>query len=243
MAESLLSKSELENLVDAGLLVLENEGRKIYAALDLWVRHGWYLTFLAHSVVRSSLIAQVPRERSLNLSLMKSIDSTNIQQAMLSRKTTRAFQFRSVNLEVFNAILSDVQLDRSWPVRVFVGVILVDGLMEGVSELFPDGSLGPTLVSPDRETIRRMTIGQKAAGESSFFFWLISERQFCETYVYERQIVELGRIGQRICLAAISKGLGVFTTPATHDSLILTSLGIKAPEECATYLVAIGFPR
>jgi hypothetical protein len=85
-----------------------------------------------------------------------------------------------------------------------------------------------------------MANGQAPVENAAVIVLLTSVVSVTSAKQYEMDILDLGRLGQRICLIAEELGLGVFLTPAIADGLTLTSLKAPEAEKTVTYLFALG---
>ncbi|MGH3866086.1 MAG: hypothetical protein ACRDQ4_08100 [Pseudonocardiaceae bacterium] len=59
---------------------------------------------------------------------------------------------------------------------------------------------------------------------------------------YVMDLIDLGRLGQRICLAGAELGIGVFLTPAVHDCEACSMLGLTDAERRFMYVFGLGIP-
>jgi SagB-type dehydrogenase family enzyme len=239
------SVQQVELLCDAHALLPEEIGRDFYAALDLWVRHGWYMPFLAHLNVQSA-------EKISATSNIQTVpfSTGDLVRALLLRKTTRSFASKSVALSCLTALLREATPvvkeidDCERPVSVFVVALAVDGLASG---LYRWDSHNLTLHALNRKItrwdLRNMATGQPWAGAGAAVILILRRMDLLMPARYELELLDLGRIGQRVCLAGAARGLGVFVTPALLDSSVLSALAVPQSTDFVEYFVAVGHPK
>jgi hypothetical protein len=128
--------------------------------------------------------------------------------------------------------------------RVFVCPLAVSDMPPSVHEWdLTDSTLHPLPIQLDRDDVRRMTIGQEAISWAAVIVWLFAEIPENDPASYELVLLNLGRLGQRICLLGTDLKLGVFMTPAVSDALIFETLRIPNAECHVTYAFGLGYPR
>jgi hypothetical protein len=223
-------------LRDAGLLLPADEALAFHRAVRLWARHDWYLSCLAYLESRDS------KEPWLVSGLPSGHDYVSGEKALLRRRTTRVFSNRRLPRQALAAVLA-----ASVPglqggvtrVRLFAAVLSVEGLDEGLYEQLPNG-LRRLGVAPSRAEIQDLTTGQQPAGTGACTLWLVSRVDPAAPQRYALALIELGRIAQRICLAASEQGVGAFLTPAVKDSPTLAMLGAMADQRLVSYVVSVG---
>ena len=60
---------------------------------------------------------------------------------------------------------------------------------------------------------------------------------------YVTDLLNLGRLGQRLCAVATECELATFLTPAAHDSATCSLLKLAQAERLLTYVFAFGVPE
>lgn len=239
-----LSSGELADLVNARILLPENIGQAHYHETRFWAKYGWYFSLLAYLdavggagaagvVARASVASPaVPADRSL-------LDT------LLVRRTTRSFAPRPISRYSVTDILrfAAADLTSTRNVRILVAATDVAGLDPALYEWnFPEARLVGARDALDRDAIRALTIGQAPIASGAATIWVVREVDFSPAR-YLNDTIELGRLGQRICLAATAAVLGVFLTPAVCDSPTFARLRLPAPERSVTYAFALGVPK
>lgn len=235
------TSERVERLVDTGLLIPASVGRPLYRRAGLWVRHDWYLSMLAHLECLSSATAS-----PVHSELAARADYVDGFEAVANRRTIRAFRDEPVSVDTVKATLDGALGDSClatavrW-LRIFLAPLAVSGLSRSIYE-WVRGHLEPRNGEVTKELVHHLTTGQPPAGRSACAIWLVAGLDVDDPARYELGLVELGRLGQRICLACTSAGLGVFLTPAVRDGETLSLLGIEDPATAA-YFFGLGVPR
>lgn len=242
------SNSHLDMLYESHALLPTLLGEKFYSRLDMWIHYGWYLTFLAHTEIRASI--QKSSSYSISTPYITSSPRTfsekDLIASLFNRKTTRKFSSQSITKEQLDMILIEASQplggEKQKPIRIFVAALNVDtletsGLYEWDFKHYQLVSQHKQLTAQD---IRTMTIGQECAGAGAATIWIMRRLDFESPAHYELDILELGRMGQRICLAATTENLGVFLTPAVSDDTTYQALEVKYPLESILYTFTLG---
>lgn len=236
--------SRIDALSDVGALLPKDVAVHLYDEATLWVRHGWYLSLLAHAEIRAGVQkhASPHEQRAVP---METCTADEVVQALMLRRTTRAFVRKPIPFDVVERILREIlSLIEPCPsIGVFLATLDVGGLVPALYQ-WDDRARRLTIFGecPSRDEIRAMTIGQEWAGSGALVIWLVRRLDLEQPWRYEFDILEMGRIGQRICLAVTVMGLGVFLTPAVADSRTFDWLGIPFAREAVAYMFTVG-PR
>jgi hypothetical protein len=85
-----------------------------------------------------------------------------------------------------------------------------------------------------------MAVGQEPVENAAALLVILGIVNTSDARQYEMDIMDLGRLGQRVCLLAEECGLGVFLTPAVADAQTLKSLNVSEPTKTIAYLFALG---
>ncbi|MGH3831284.1 MAG: nitroreductase family protein [Pseudonocardiaceae bacterium] len=232
------TEKSIQRLRDAGALLAVRDAKPLYAGSRLWVRHEWYLALLAYLESRShGLIAPVA-------SLVPQDGAYVDDLAVIRhRRTTRAFDDAALATDSVETLLRGVFLD-GLPVGVEVSLAIwrVSGLAAGLYR-WRSGRLKRIGDAPERVAVARASAGQTAASTGAFALWISSRTDLGQPARYVMDLVDLGRLGQRICLAGAELGIGVFLTPAVHDSETCSLLGLADADRRLTYVFGLGVPR
>ncbi|MGH0595754.1 hypothetical protein [Bacillus pretiosus] len=212
--------------------------KKIYAELPLWINHNWYLNFLAHCEI-NFMINDFKSEEMRRIPIVQNINS------LFKRKTTRDFNQNQITKLQFEKILNQALVgnEKDSSIELLINIKNVEDISSGLykynnveKELI---KLGDKL---EYSQIRSMIIGQEWAGSGALDIWISKRVNLCKPYLYEKDIMELGEIGQRICIICTEWNLGIFTTPAVKDDEAFELLKIdNNREETVLYYLTIGF--
>lgn len=232
----------VRDLARTRLLLPSSTAQPFYQAARLWVRHDWYLSMLLHLECLSWA-----RRSPARSGLQARTDYIENLRALATRRTTRVFQNELLPWELVDRLLTraldglcDDTAVRWW--RIFVGPLAVTDLPAQVHEWTSD-ELKPLHEPVTRQLVRDLTTGQEPAGSGSCVVWIITGLDVDDPASYELGLIELGRLGQRMCLVATDLSLGAFLTPAIKDTATLAYLGVDQDPATAAYVFSIGLPR
>jgi hypothetical protein len=207
-------------------------------AVGAWAGHGWYLSALAMLAGRADPVP--PESRPFAQPLTR--DPGRLFSTLAARRTDRAFTSDRLSADSFEAIVAPL-LGSLGPVSLCVAALDVEGLDPGLHEWTPGGGWeGPTM-PVSREQIRHWTIGQGWAAEGAAVLWLIRSVDPSRSSSFEPDIMDLGRLGQRICLAAAAERIGVFLTPALRDAELFRALSVADAGRTIAYSFTLGVAR
>lgn len=229
----------VKKLKETNCLLPRGLGINFYRRLDLWVKHSWYINFITHLEVRNNTEQIIPKiQQKDNVLTASNLD------VLFNRHTTRRFSSEAISRPVFNEIMNKVFPLASMEdenLRVFISAQNVEGMEKGLYEFDTKDreyiNLSKTLTSDE---IRALTIGLEFAGTGALSVWVYKGIDLKSPGLYEIELMELGQIGQRLCLACTDLGLGIFQTPAITDSQTFDTLGIDNEVESLTYYFNIG---
>jgi hypothetical protein len=238
--------ANIKELYKGGALLPAEIGKGFYSGINLWVRHGWYLSLLAHLEVQTASSDSTDSCFGGEVAALQTVPPHDLVSSLVTRKTTRKFSSTPIPREALEKILFEASLNIVPKVgtstRLFVATLKVEGIESQVYEWNVQNkefvSLNKQLT---KKEIRALTIGQAFVEAGAAAIWLCKELDLSNPASYELDILGLGQIGQRICLATTSQGLGVFTTPAVSDKAIFNELGISKQIETVIYLFTIGY--
>lgn len=238
--------TNIKELCKGGALLPTEIGKWFYSGVNQWVRHGWYLSLLAHLEVQAASAHSADLYFGGGMAALQTIPPHDLVPSLMKRQTTRKFLSTSISRKALEKILFDASLkifpESETSTRLFVAALKVEDLEPQVyqwnvqkKELL---SLNKQLT---RGEIRALTIGQPFVEAGAATIWLHRELDLSNPARYELDILGLGQIGQRICLATTAQGLGVFMTPAVSDKAVFNELGISKQIETVIYLFTIGY--
>jgi hypothetical protein len=227
----------IKRLADLGALLPANEALAMYDDLRLWVRHEWYLSLLAYlEALQHGVETPAASHVAPDTGYLADI------AALLRRRTSRAFSPEPVAIEQVKGLLARVfPAGRQPDAEVSLASWNVEGLDAGLYR-WRDGSLVYLSEVPDRELVAENCAGQTAPSSGALALWvsLLTDPGRPERYLLD--LVDLGRVGQRVCAAATELGIAVFVSPAVYDRPTCSMLGIDKPDQRFTYVFGLGSP-
>jgi SagB-type dehydrogenase family enzyme len=183
----------------------------------------------------------------------------SLEEAVEARRSRRAYSGLPLNLEQLSRLLYAAQgitdarsgyraapsAGALYPVETYCVVHSVTEVESGLYHYAVASHALELLQSGDfRAHITSAGLGQAHLGQASVCFVLSAVfertrrkyRERAERYV----LLEIGHIGQNLCLAASSMGLGACPAGAFLDDDLNTMLGLDGQNEAALYIVAVG---
>ncbi|MGH3874323.1 MAG: nitroreductase family protein [Pseudonocardiaceae bacterium] len=232
------TEAGVQRLREAGALLAVRDAQPLYSGSRLWVRHEWYLALLAYLEARShGLVAPVASRVAQDGAYLGDLT------AISHRRTTRAFEDAALHTDSVETLLRCVFPDGLHvSVEVSLAIWRVDGLATGLYR-WRSGRFKRIDDAPERAAVARSSAGQTATSTGALALWISSRTDPGQPARYVMDLVDLGRLGQRICLAGAELGIGVFLTPAVHDNGTCPLLGLADAERRLTYVFGLGVPR
>ena len=215
-----------------------------YNGMRLWTRYGWYLSCLAHLEAAEAWQNDPPEPQPIGFA----DGQLGELSTLYARRTTRGFSPGSITLEAVSALMT-ATFDTSPHIaptgmQVFLSPTRVKGMEPGLYRW--NGGLHPRGMPSERfrtpEGISSLVIGQASAGAGALAIWMICQAPTDNGAKYQDAIIRMGRLGQRLCLAATRAGLGVFLTPAITDALVAEMLRLDDPQKAVGYFFSVGIP-
>jgi hypothetical protein len=229
----------IERLRTAGALLPYDDAAAIYDGGRLWVRHEWYLALIAYVEALADgmcrpVASRVPPDGGYITDLA----------ALYRRRTSRVFTSDPLTRAQLDGVLERVFSDGDAPgSECMLAVWSVDGLEPGLYR-WQGGEFERVGEAPERNIVAANTAGQPAASMGSAALWLSTITEPERPARYLMDLVDLGRLGQRICIAGVELGVATFLTPAVYDSGTCTMLGLDKVERRLTYFFGLGInPR
>ncbi|MCL2581274.1 MAG: hypothetical protein FWE35_02340 [Streptosporangiales bacterium] len=231
------TRASVERLADCGALLPADKAASLYDDLRLWIRHEWYLAFLAYSeaLERGSAdpaVSRVPADAGY----------LTDAGALSRRRTSRSFGPEPVAFSSVKELLGQaVPAGSLKDLEVSVAVWNVDGLPPGLYR-WRDSNLSRAGDVPERQSVADCSAGQSATSSGALTLWLSARTTPERPARYLMDLVDLGRLGQRVCMAATERRIAVFLSPAVYDQPTCSMLGIEQPERRLTYVFGLGSP-
>lgn len=240
---SIISEPRLNELIQLGILMNKNTAIKMYEKILLWSKYDWYLSWLAY-LAMSQEKNWINQYRSLpdNTSIM---DIDHLKNILLQRKTIRNFSEKNMTQkDLLDLLRTTSVFDADDIHKIYVAVFQVEDMDSGMYIYdHKKEELTKISLSITPEKIREMTIGQAPAGRGAVTIWVVTACTKAIHDDYLKSIILLGMIGQKFCLLATAKGLGVFLTPALCDEMTCRILNIDEPLYKILYTFTLGYPK
>ena len=238
-----VSHCELGALAGARLIIPLREARRLLSKLDLWVKHDWYLTFLAHteaSTLQRDLGKPLAVSKSEQDDLIGSWGSERLVDALQARVTTRDFRTGGVTKARLEDLTQTIEQHLPRWITCYFAALSVDGVDSALYCVENSGlrRVGDT----NRRVVRELMIGQPWAGKGDVVAWLVADLNMAiaDDVGYEQAQGVLGMFGQRACLWATDAGVGVFVSPAVADAATFDYLGLPNSDRWAGYVLQLG---
>jgi len=237
------SEDRVKFLRSQHVLLPSSIGEAFYSKLGLWSEHNWYPSLLAHLECYNS--HQGYEQGFLQIQCPKKHPDTLIE-SLFARKTTRVFSEERISIDSVHVVLKHAcdygKSGTSNEVRIFVS----PNNTKEVSSVLHEWCMSSSELIPldnrrlAQEDIIRLTAGQSPAGKAAATIWLLQRVDLSKPDEYELAVINLGRVGQRICMKATEIGLGVFQTPAVSDTETMHQFRIEDPVNWVVYLFSLG---
>lgn len=237
-----IGNNEIDELINSGVLIFAECAVKLYDEIHLWSKHNWYMSFLAMVSEKSSrrefVLLAGGKEELLDFS------ANDLISSLYARKTTRRFSGQAAALSTIERVMKGSAIDYfEKDIRYFVVATNIKETERG--RLYEwDSSAEKFSIRNgvlDCASIRAATIGQECAGVGVATIWIATKISFGDNIRYTDAIIQLGEIGQRICLISTAQGLGVFVTPAVCDQMTCEAIGLEDPHLQIIYTMTIGY--
>lgn len=199
-----------------------------------------------------------PEARQIHLPSPKDFQGLTLEEAIEARRSVRDYA-GPLSLEALSRLLHAAQgvTQARWglraapsagalyPIELYAVVHDVSGLEAGIYHYAVQEHRLEMLQTGDfRAAITRAGLGQAFLGQANVCFvlsaifqrtrWKYRER----TYRYV--MLEAGHVGQNLCLAAVSMGLGACPVGAFLDDPLNDLLALDGADEAALYIISVG---
>lgn len=184
----------------------------------------------------------------------------SLERCLAQRRSVRAFRDAPLSLSELSQLLWAAQgitggerlrtapsAGALYPLEVYVVAGKVEGLAPGIYKYRPSGhSLVQMAPEDRRRALAEAALNQQFIAEAPAVFVIagVYERtakrygERAPRYVH----IEVGHVGQNICLQAVALGLASVTVGAFRDAEVQRVVGMPA-EEAALYILPVGRPR
>jgi SagB-type dehydrogenase family enzyme len=180
-----------------------------------------------------------------------------VERALQERRSIRDFKSQPLRIAEVSQLLWAAQgitasgglrtapsAGALYPLEVYLFAGNVAGLPEGVYKYRPDGHLVIRTVEGDkRMELSRAALGQTSISDGAAVLLLTAVYGRTTARYGERGIryvhIEIGHVGQNVCLQAVALNLGAVVIGAFDDSRVKRIANLM-PQEEPLYLIAIG---
>lgn len=205
------------------------------------------------SELRSAEIAH----KIIRLPAPKTDGETSVEKALRERRSIRQFKRQPLSLAEVSQLLWAAQgitgsggvrtapsAGALYPLELYLVAGSVEGLTEGVYKYRPDGhELIRSVDGDKRIELSRAALGQTSVRDAGAVLLLTAVYERTTARYGERGIlyvhIEIGHVGQNVCLQAVALKLGAAVIGAFDDSQVKRIANL-APKEEPLYLIAIG---
>lgn len=205
------------------------------------------------SELRSAEIAH----KIIRLPAPKTDGETSVEKALRERRSIRQFKRQPLSLAEVSQLLWAAQgitgsggvrtapsAGALYPLELYLVAGSVEGLTEGVYKYRPDGhELIRSVDGDKRIELSRAALGQTSVRDAGAVLLLTAVYERTKARYGERGIlyvhIEIGHVGQNVCLQAVALKLGAAVIGAFDDSQVKRIANL-APKEEPLYLIAIG---
>lgn len=205
------------------------------------------------SELRSAEIAH----KIIRLPAPKTDGETSVEKALRERRSIREFKRQPLSLAEVSQLLWAAQgitgsggvrtapsAGALYPLELYLVAGSVEGLTEGVYKYRPDGhELIRSVEGDKRIELSRAALGQTSVRDAGAVLLLTAVYERTTARYGERGIlyvhIEIGHVGQNVCLQAVALKLGAAVIGAFDGSQVKRIANL-VPKEEPLYLIAIG---
>jgi SagB-type dehydrogenase family enzyme len=195
--------------------------------------------------------------KRIRLPAPKKDGATSVERALQERRSIRDFKSQPLSIAEVSQLLWAAQgitasgglrtapsAGALYPLEVYLLAGNVDGLPEGVYKYRPDAHEVMRVVAGDKRTeLSRAALGQTSIRDGAAVLLLTAVYGRTTARYGERGIryvhIEIGHVGQNVCLQAVALNLGAVVIGAFDDSRVKRIANLM-PQEEPVYLIAIG---
>lgn len=224
------SSQEIEILINSHALLLNYHGWNSWSSANLWSKHDWHVSLIAHCYSCSQKTFTITTSKS------KWNFGSNVQKSLDARYTCRTFLGAPLPKLVWDRIQE--VLKNSLPANVKISVLKpMNELQIGNYDLNANGKISKFSNSANDSIMQLIAIGQPWISGLSIVIWLLPKG---ENDAWELKMLNLGRAAQRIALAVSDiENTGIFQTPAIIDSELVRLLNLEKTVD-EVYFLGIG---
>ena len=183
--------------------------------------------------------------------------ATSVEKALRERRSVTEFEKQPLSLAEISQLLWAAQgttgsgglrtapsAGALYPLELYLVAGNVEGLTEGIYKYRPDGHELIRAVEGDKRTeLSRAALGQTSVRDAAAVLLLSAVYERTTARYGERGIryvhIEIGHVGQNVCLQAVALKLGAVGIGAFDDSQVKRIANLM-PKEEPLYLIAVG---
>lgn len=226
--------------------IISISGITLLAVVAMWL-------YSTKSELRSAEIAH----EIIRLPAPKTDGATSVEKALRERRSIREFKRQPLSITEISQLLWAAQgitgsggvrtapsAGALYPLELYLVAGNVEGLTEGVYKYLPDGHELIRAVEGDKRIeLSRAALGQSSVRDAAAVLLLTAVYEKITARYGERGIryvhIEIGHVGQNVCLQAAALKLGAVVIGAFDDSQVKRIANLM-PKEEPLYLIAIG---
>ena len=206
---------------------------------------------------KSELHSAEIAHKIIRLLAPKTDGATSVEKALRERRSIREFKRQPLSIAEISQVLWAAQgitgsggvrtapsAGALYPLELYLVAGNVEGLTEGVYKYRPDGHELIRAVEGDKRIeLSRAALGQTSVRDAAAVLLLTAVYEKSTARYGERGIryvhIEIGHVGQNVCLQAVALKLGAVVIGAFDDSQVKRIANLM-PKEEPLYLIAIG---
>jgi SagB-type dehydrogenase family enzyme len=196
-------------------------------------------------------------DQRIALAAPKTDGATSVEKALGERRSIRDFSRQPLSVAEVSQLLWAAQgitasggrrtapsAGALYPLEIYLVANNVEGLTTGVYKYRADGhQLIRTVEGDKKMELSRAALGQTSVRDAAVVLLIAAVYERTTARYGERGVryvhIEIGHVGQNVCLEAVALKLGAAVIGAFDDSQLKKMAGLAAKEE-PLYLIAIG---
>ncbi len=198
-------------------------------------------------------------DKRIGLPAPRTDGATSVEKALRERRSIRDFKRKPLSITEVSQLLWAAQgitasggrrtapsAGALYPLELYLVAANVEGLTQGIYKYRPDGhELIRTVEGNKSGELSGAALGQTSVRDAAAVLLLAAVYERTMAKYGERGVryvhIEVGHVGQNVCLQAVALGLGTAMIGAFDDSQV-KRIAKLLPKEEPVYLIAIGRP-
>lgn len=207
--------------------------------------------------MKSELHSGEIADRRVKLPAPRTDGATSVEKGLRERRSIREFKRQPLSIGEVSQLLWAAQgvtasggrrtapsAGALYPLELYLVAGNVEGLPAGIYKYRPDGHEVMRAVEGDKRTeLRQAALGQTSIRDAAVVLLLTAVYERTTARYGERGVryvhIEIGHVGQNVCLQAVALNLGAVVIGAFDDSGVKKIVNLM-PKEEPFYLIAIG---